>query len=60
MNKRNNQRNTSKMDMPFLEKFMVAPDNYEIFKFGGTSLTCGKYMSATSKIVNNLPRNCII
>ena len=26
------------MDMPFLEKFMVAPDNYEIFKFGGISL----------------------
>ena len=24
--------------MSFLEKFMVSPDNYEIFKFGGTSL----------------------
>ena len=38
MEKRNNQKKTRKMDMPFLEKFMVSPDNYEIFKFGGTSL----------------------
>ena len=38
MKKRDNQNNAGKMDMPFLEKFMVSPDNYEIFKFGGTSL----------------------
>lgn len=38
MKKRKNQKNTGKLVMPFLEKFMVSPDNYEIFKFGGTSL----------------------
>ena len=32
------QGNTGKEDMPFLEKFMVSPSNYEIFKFGGASL----------------------
>ena len=25
-------------DIPFLEKFMLPPDDYEIFKFGGSSL----------------------
>ena len=25
-------------DCPFLEKFMLPPDNYEIFKFGGSSI----------------------
>ena len=24
--------------LPFLEKFMLPPDDYEIFKFGGSSL----------------------
>lgn len=38
MQKRNDRKNTENMDMPFLEKFMVSPDDYEIFKFGGTSL----------------------
>ena len=38
MKKRKNQKNTEKQDIPFLEKFMLPPDNYEIFKFGGTSL----------------------
>ncbi len=38
MKNENNQNNTEKMDIPFLEKFMVASDNYEIFKFGGTTL----------------------
>ena len=38
MQKRNNKKSTAKMDMPFLEKFMVPPDDYAIFKFGGTSL----------------------
>lgn len=25
-------------NIPFLEKFMFQPDDYEIFKFGGSSL----------------------
>ena len=25
-------------DIPLLEKFMLPPDDYEIFKFGGSSL----------------------
>lgn len=37
MVERDNQEN-KKRDMPFLEKFMVPPDDYEIFKFGGSSL----------------------
>lgn len=29
-----NERN----NLPFLERFMLPPDDYELFKFGGSSL----------------------
>lgn len=32
------QKNFFERDMPFLEKFLLPPDDYEIFKFGGNSL----------------------
>lgn len=40
--KRNNE-DDEKRDLPFLEKFMLPPDDYQIFKFGGSSLKDEEY-----------------